>query len=328
VERDRDTTASLWKNPASYILMLVLLTGGTGGAKLVQGVCHEVDPGAVTIICNTADDFSLHGLHISPDLDTILYTLAGLSDAAKGWGIQDDTFTVLAQLEKLGGEAWFKLGDKDIATHITRTRLLREGLTLAAVTDRLRKTLGVRATILPMSSDTIETRVETSEGEISFQEYFVKQRWEPEVRNIFYSGVEHSRPAAGLLQAIGEASGILICPSNPVTSIGPILAVPGIMDTLKKVTAPVVAISPILGELAISGPAHKLMAAGGMEPSAFGVAKAYADFLDIIIVDRQDEKVSGKIAKLGIEVVPSSIIMNSLADKRRLARQALALIEK
>jgi LPPG:FO 2-phospho-L-lactate transferase len=308
--------------------MLVLLTGGTGGAKLVQGVCHEVDPAGVTIICNTADDFILHGFHISPDLDTILYTLAGLSDAAKGWGIQDDTFTVLAQLEKLGAETWFKLGDKDIATHITRTRLLLEGLTLGAVTDHLRKTLAIQATILPMSNDRIESRVETSEAEISFQEYFVKQRWRPEVKNVLYSGIEQSRPAPGLLQAIGEASGIIICPSNPVTSIGPILAVPGIMETLKKVTVPVVAISPILGEIAISGPAHKLMAARGMEPSAFGVAKAYADVLDTIIVDHQDEMVAGKITKLGIEVVRSSIIMDSLDDKRRLARQALALIEK
>lgn len=328
MEGDGEATASLWKNLASYFFMLVLLTGGTGGAKVVQGVCHEVDPAGVTIICNTADDFILHGLHISPDLDTILYTLAGLSDAAKGWGIQHDTFTVLAQLEKLGGETWFKLGDKDIATHITRTRLLREGLTLTAVTDRLRKTLGVQAAILPMSNDTIESRVETSDGEISFQEYFVKQRWQPEVKNVFYSGIEHSRPAPGLLQAIGEASGIVICPSNPVTSIGPILAIPGIMDTLKKVAAPVVAISPILGELAISGPAHKLMAARGMEPSAFGVAKAYADFLDVFVVDHRDENASAKIAELGIEVVRSSIIMNSLADKRRLARQALAFIEK
>lgn len=308
--------------------MLVLLTGGTGGAKLVQGVCHEVDPAGVTIICNTADDFILHGLYISPDLDTILYTLAGLSDATKGWGVKDDTFTVLTQLENLGGETWFKLGDKDIATHITRTRLLREGFTLAAVTERLRKTFSIQSTILPMSNDRIESRVETSESEISFQEYFVKQRWRPEVKQVFYGGIEHSRPAPGVLQAISGASGIVICPSNPVTSIGPILAVPGVLDTLKKVTAPVVAISPILGELAISGPAHKLMAATGMEPSAFGVAKAYADFLDVIVVDHQDKDPSANMVELGIEVVRSSIIMNSLADKRRLARQALALLEK
>ena len=308
--------------------MLVLLTGGTGGAKLVQGVCNEVDPARLTIICNTADDFILHGLHISPDLDTILYTLAGLSDATKGWGVEGDTFTVLNQLEKLGGEAWFKLGDKDIATHITRTRLLREGFTLTAVTERLRKMLDVQSTILPMSNDRIESRVETSEGEISFQEYFVKRRWQPEVKQVFYAGIELSRPAPGLIQAIRGASGIVICPSNPVTSIGPVLAVPGILDTLKKATASIVAISPLLGERAITGPAHKLMAAQGMEPSALGVAKAYADFLDTIIVDRQDEKVAGKIMELGIEVVRSSIIMSSLDDKRRLARQALALIEK
>lgn len=308
--------------------MLVLLTGGTGGAKLVQGLCHEVDPAGVTIICNTADDFILHGLHISPDLDTIMYSLAGVSDPAKGWGIQDDTFTVLAQLEKLGGAAWFKLGDKDIATHITRTRLLRDGLTLSDVTDRLRKSLEIQATILPMSNDRIESRVETSEGEISFQEYFVKRRWQPEVKQVFYAGIENSRPPPGLLEALWQASGIIVCPSNPVTSIGPILAVPGIMETLEKVTAPVVAVSPVIGERAISGPAHKLMAARGMETSGFGVAKAYADFLDVFVVDREDNKLSGRIEALGVEVAATSILMSSLADKRNLARQVLALIEK
>ncbi|HXV82204.1 MAG TPA: 2-phospho-L-lactate transferase, partial [Candidatus Binatia bacterium] len=248
--------------------MWVVLTGGTGGAKLIEGLIREVDPAELTIICNTADDFVLHGLNISPDIDTIMYTLAGLSDSTKGWGIQDDSFTVLAQLEKLGGQTWFKLGDRDIATHITRTRFLRAGLTLAEITDRLRRWLDIKARILPMSNDPIETRVETSQGEISFQEYFVKQRWQAEVQKVSYAGVEKGKPATGVLEAISKAAGIILCPSNPVTSIGPILAVPGVRDALNQVKAPVVGISPLIGESAISGPAHKLMAAQGMEPSA------------------------------------------------------------
>ena len=308
--------------------MLVVLTGGTGGAKLIEGLSHEVDPAELTIICNTADDFVLHGLNISPDLDTIMYTLAGLSDPEQGWGIRGDTFTVLQQLEKLGGDAWFKLGDRDIATHITRTRLLRDGLELSEVTDLLRRQLHIKSRIFPMSNDGIETRVDTAEGEISFQEYFVKRRWQPEVRKVFYADVESSRPAPGVLQAIGDAAGIVICPSNPVTSIGPIVAVPGIRDALKQATAPVIGVSPIIGESAISGPAHKLMAAQGMEPSALGVAKGYADFLDRFVIDSEDEALTSKLEALGIGVVVTSIRMKSLGDKQRLARQVLALFDK
>jgi LPPG:FO 2-phospho-L-lactate transferase len=308
--------------------MLVILTGGTGGAKLVQGLCHEVDPANLTLICNTADDFILHGLNISPDLDTIMYTLAGISDSERGWGIQNDTFVVLAQLERLGAEVWFKLGDKDIATHITRTHLLRAGLKLSAVTDRLRETLGIKAKIFPMSDDRVETRVETSEGEIPFQEYFVKRHWQPEVKTVFYAGVEKSRPAPGVLESIRGAAGIIICPSNPVTSIGPILAIPGVRDALRQATAPVVGISPIIGGSAISGPAHKLMAAQGINPSAFGTAEGYADCLDQFVIDCEDEELKGQFEAVAIQVVATSILMKSLADKRRLAREVLALIQK
>jgi LPPG:FO 2-phospho-L-lactate transferase len=308
--------------------MVVIFTGGTGGAKLIEGLSHEIDPAQLTIICNTADDFVLYGLHISPDLDTIMYTLAGMSDGAKGWGIQDDTFTVLTQLEKLGGETWFKLGDRDIATHITRTRLLRAGFKLSDVTDRLRNSLGIKTRILPMSNDAVATRVETPEGEISFQEYFVKRRWQAEVRKVFYAGVEKSRPAPGVLEVIDAAAGIIICPSNPVTSIGPILAVAGIRDALKQVNVSIVGVSPMIGESAISGPAHKLMAAQGMEPSALGAAKDYADFLDQFVIDSEDEALTNKLETLGIGVVKTSIRMKTLADKQALAGQVLALIEK
>ena len=308
--------------------MLVALTGGTGGAKLIEGLSHEVDSVELTIVCNTADDFVMHGLNISPDLDTIMYTLAGMSDSAKGWGVQDDTFSVLAQLEKLGAEAWFKLGDRDIATHILRTHLLRAGFKLSDVTERLRNCLGIKARILPMSNDEVETRIETLEGEISFQEYFVKQRWQPEVKRVFYAGVERSRSAPGVLEAIHDAAKIVICPSNPVTSIGPILAIPGVRDALRRATARVVGVSPMIGESAISGPAHKLMVAQDIDPSTLGVAKAYADFLDRFVIDREDEKLRGKIESLGIKVAATSVIMKSLDDKRRLAGEVLALFEK
>ncbi len=308
--------------------MLVVLTGGTGGAKLIQGLSQELDPSELTIVGNTADDFVLHGLHISPDLDTIMYTLAGMADTSKGWGVQGDTFTVLAQLKKLGAETWIKLGDQDLATHITRTRLLRQELKLSEVTDRLKNALGVRATIIPMTNGAVETRVETRQGEISFQEYFVKHRWRLEVKKILYAGIESSKPAPGVMEAIRDASGIIICPSNPVTSIGPILAVPGMKDAIKNAAAAVIGVSPIIGDSAISGPAHKLMAAQGWEPSAFGVAKVYSDFVDTLLIDSADEMLREKIQSLGIKVVATPIRIDSNSEKRRLAREVLALVEK
>jgi LPPG:FO 2-phospho-L-lactate transferase len=304
--------------------MLAVLTGGTGGAKLVQGLSLELDPARLAVICNTGDDFVLHGLHIAPDLDTITYTLAGLSNAAKGWGIKDDSFVVLEWLARYGGESWFKLGDRDLALHITRTRLLREGATLSQVTDRLRRALEVKAAIMPMSDDRVETRVVTLEGEISFQEYFVKRHWTDEVKEIFFAGAEKSRPAPGVLEAIRSAEAVVICPSNPVTSIGPILAVPGIRSALAEGKAPVLAVSPIIGGAPVSGPAHRLMIAAGSEVSALGVAKLYADFLDKIIIASEDRELAGDIEALGIEALAAPIRMDSLEDKRRVAREVLA----
>ena len=308
--------------------MFVALTGGTGGAKLIQGLSHELDPEELTIICNTADDFVLYGLNISPDLDTIMYTLAGLGDDVKGWGIRGDTFTALEQLRQYGYEAWFKIGDRDLATHIERTKLMREGFTLSQVTEELRRALAIPATIRPMSDQAVETKVATSEGEISFQEYFVKHRWQPEVKRVFYAGIEHSKPATGIVEALGDAEGIIRCPSNPITSIGPILAVPGMRDAVKQSPAPVVGVSPIIGESAISGPAHKLMAAQGWEVSAYGVARGYADLLDGFFIDTEDEKHQGRIEALGVKAVTTSIRMDSSAEKRRLARELLAFMRK
>lgn len=304
--------------------MFVVLTGGTGGAKLVQGLSLETDPEELVIVCNVADDFVLHGLHISPDLDTITYTLAGLADAAKGWGIQDDTFVTLEWLGRYGGETWFRLGDKDLAIHVTRSALLREGIRLSEVTKRVRKALGIKATILPVSDDRVETRITTARGNISFQEYFVRERWADEVKNISFVGVENSRPAPGVIEALQEADAIVICPSNPVTSIGPILAVPAVKAAIEKTRAPVVGVSPIIQGAPVNGPAHKLMTAQGLEVSAFGVAGVYADLLDIFLIASEDQDLKGKIEELGIKAVATSIRMNSLADKRRLAREVLA----
>jgi LPPG:FO 2-phospho-L-lactate transferase len=308
--------------------MIVVLTGGTGGAKLIEGLAAEIDAAELTIIGNTGDDCVFHGLNISPDIDTIIYTLAGLVDSAKGWGIKDDTFSVLNQLRRLGDDAWFQLGDKDLATHITRTRLLREGAKLSQVIDRIRRSLGVKATILPMSDDRVETWVGTPQGEISFQEFFVKEGSAREVIGVRFDGAEISEPAPGVIEAIERANAIIVCPSNPITSIGPILAVPRIHAVLKEVKAPVVGVSPIIGQVAISGPAHKLMIACGREASVVGVAECYDDFLDTLLIAHEDRGRAGEIDRLYIEVVPTDIRMTSLVEKRRLAREVLALARK
>jgi len=308
--------------------MLVALTGGTGGAKLIEGLAAEIDPAELAIICNTGDDAIIHGLHVSPDIDTITYTLAGLSDPDKGWGIRDDTFVVLEQLRCLGNDAWFQLGDRDLATHIMRSQLLTKGYRLSQVTDRIRHSLGVKATILPMSDDRIETWVDTPEGEISFQEYFVKYHWSREVTAISFHGAEQSHPAPGVIGAIQRAEAIIVCPSNPVTSIGPILAVPGIRSALQEASAPVVGLSPMIGEAAISGPAHKLMIACGSKASALGVAECYSDFLDRLLIANEDQTLSKPIASLAIDVNCTDIRMTSLAEKKRLAREVLALAGK
>lgn len=308
--------------------MIVVLSGGTGGAKLIEGLAAEIDPAELTIICNTGDDAVFHGLYVSPDIDTITYTLAGLSDSEKGWGIRGDSFTALEQLRRLGNDGWFNLGDKDLATHITRTKLLNDGLKLAEVTERIGRHLGVRSRILPMSDDRVETRVQTPQGELSFQEFFVKERWAREVTSVRFVGAEQAQPAPGVLDAIQSAEAIIVCPSNPITSIGPILAVPGIRSALKQVSAPVVGVSPIIGSAAISGPAHKLMIASGFAASAAGVAGCYADFLDTLLIADEDCAAAPAVAAFNVAPVCTDIRMGAVAAKRRLAREVLALVKK
>lgn len=308
--------------------MIAVLTGGTGGAKLIEGLAAEIDPSELTIVCNTGDDAIFHGLYVSPDIDTITYTLAGLSDGEKGWGLRDDTFTALEQLRRLGNDAWFNLGDKDLATHITRTKLLNEGSKLSEVTERICRQLGVRSRILPMSDQRIETRVQTSQGELSFQEFFVKERWARDVISVCFVGTEQAQPAPAVLEAIRSAQAIIVCPSNPITSIGPILAVPGIRAALEQSSAPVVGVSPLVGGAAISGPAHKLMIASGFDASVVGVAQCYREFLDTLLIAGEDMASTTRIEALGIAPAVSDIRMATLADKRRLAGEVLAWARK
>lgn len=308
--------------------MIAALTGGTGGAKLVEGLASVLDPAELTIICNTGDDAIFNGLYVAPDIDTIIYALAGLIDREKGWGIGGESFVVLQQLEKLGEQTWFNLGDKDLATHIVRTRLLGEGRKLSHIVDHLRRALGVTSKILPMSDDRVETRVTTPQGEMSFQEFFVKERWTPEVLAVDFAGAAQSRPAPGVLEAIRDAEAIVVCPSNPITSLGPILAVPGLRAALKETAARIVGLSPIIGATAISGPAHKLMLASGREPSALGVAKGYGDFLDAFVIAEEDRSLAKQIEGLQIDVACTNIRMPARADKQRLAREVLAQVQK
>ena len=308
--------------------MILALTGGTGGAKLIEGLAAELDADELTIVCNTADDTLVHGLYVSPDLDTITYTLAGLIDPDQGWGVRNDTFAVLQQLGHLGVETWFKLGDRDLALHIRRTQLINEGLKLSEVTDQLCRALGIKPKILPMSDEKIQTRVNTPQGEISFQEFFVKEHWTREVTGIHFAGVEQSQPAPGVLEAMRRAEGVIVCPSNPITSIGPILAVPGIRSALAALEVPVVGVSPLIGATAISGPAHKLMLACGYDPSSLGVARHYGDILDRLFIAAEDQNLASSIQDLSIGPVCTDIRMMTANDKRRLAAEVLAALEK
>ena len=308
--------------------MILALTGGTGGAKLIEGLAAELDADELTIVCNTADDTLVHGLYVSPDLDTITYTLAGLIDPDQGWGVRNDTFAVLQQLGHLGVETWFKLGDRDLALHIRRTQLINEGLKLSEVTDQLCRALGIKPKILPMSDEKVQTRVNTPQGEISFQEFFVKEHWTREVTGIHFAGVEQSQPAPGVLEAMRRAEGVIVCPSNPITSIGPILAVPGIRSALAALEVPVVGVSPLIGATAISGPAHKLMLACGYDPSSLGVARHYGDILDRLFIAAEDQNLASSIQDLSIGPVCTDIRMMTANDKRRLAAELLAALEK
>jgi len=308
--------------------MITVLAGGVGAAKFLRGLIDAVDPASITVIGNTGDDEEFLGLHVSPDLDTVVYTLSGAVHPEQGWGLAGETYATLEQAARLGEEAWFKLGDKDIATHLLRTRLLREGKTLSEATEAVARAFGLSCRLLPMSDDRVRTVVTTDGGELSFQEYFVKRRCQDEVRAVRFDGAARARPAPGVLEAIAAAEAVIVAPSNPIVSIGPLLALPRLRDALRKTEAPVIAISPIVGGRAIKGPADKMLASLGYEVSARGVAQMYADFLDMLVLDEQDASLAGEVASAGVRAVVTDTIMRDAATRRALAEATLRAVRE
>ena len=308
-------------------MKITALAGGTGAAKLLRGLGRVIDLRDLTVIVNTGDDAEIWGLHVSPDLDTVCYTLGGVIDERKGWGLTDETFHALDQIARFGEPVWFNLGDRDLATHLHRTRLLREGRTLTQITRGIAQALGVTATVLPMSDQPVRTRILGPDGWLAFQEYFVREKAQVEVRGVNYAGAPAARPAPGVLDALRSADAILVCPSNPITSIGPILAVPGLVEALRATDATVAAVSPIVGGDAVSGPAGRLMAAAGLPVSATGVARAYGGWLDVLVFDEQDRALAPEIRDAGAFPVAAPTMMSSREAEAALARHVLAALE-
>ena len=306
--------------------MIVVLTGGTGGAKFVDGLRQVVSARELTIIANTGDDLAWWGLHVCPDLDSITYVMAGLLSKERGWGVKGDTFFCMQAMGELGQPVWFHVGDRDLAVHLLRSQLLSQGKTLTEATTEIAARLGVQARILPMSNSRVETRIDTPVGELSFEEYFVQRWFQDPVNSVGFTGAAESEPAPGVIDAIMSASVVLLAPSNPVTSIGPILAVPGIREALRNTQALVAAVSPIVGGAAVSGPAGILMAAQGLPVSIAGVAQAYQDFLDVLIADVHDAKAAEELRQSGLRVHCTHTIMRSADEKTALARTVLSLI--
>jgi LPPG:FO 2-phospho-L-lactate transferase len=304
-------------------LKITALAGGVGASKLLLGLYEVMDPRDLTIIVNTGDDITLHGLKISPDLDIVTYTLAGIVDTKKGWGFRGESFHALKRLAVYGRANWFNLGDRDLATHIHRNAMLAEGKSLSQAADSIRTALGVKSLILPMSDDAVPTIIDSNEGPLHFQEYLVKRRTEPVVRAIRFDGVESARPAPGVLEAIA-ADRIIICPSNPLISIGPILAVSGVRDQLRAHKEKVLAVCPIVGGKSLKGPSDKMLTQLGHKSTALGVAKLYADFTGTFIIDPVDKSQSAAIAALGMKVAIIPTVMKTLAQKRKLARAILS----
>jgi LPPG:FO 2-phospho-L-lactate transferase len=316
------------KTRGDFGLRVVVLAGGVGAAKFLQGLVKVVSPEDMSCIVNTGDDIVLHGLHISPDLDIITYTLAGIVDEQKGWGVREDTFNCFEALRNLGSDEWFRLGDKDLATHLHRTELLRNGLSLSEVTVVLCERLGVRSRLFPMTNDKFETWIQTDSGWMHFEDYYVRRGCRDEVRNVQFRGAENAKPSPEVLEALVNADLVIVAPSNPIVSIGTILSVSGIRETLQRRAKPVVAISPIVGGSPLKGPAGKLMLHRAVEVSPKGVAQLYEDFLDRLILDYADKELINDIASMGIEAVATNTIMRTSEDRVRLAETALATLNR
>jgi LPPG:FO 2-phospho-L-lactate transferase len=306
---------------------IVALAGGVGGAKLALGLARILTPSDLIIAVNTGDDFEHFGLRISPDLDTVMYTLAGLSNSETGWGLAGETWSFLEAMKRLGAETWFGLGDYDLATHVERTRRLRNGETLSQITRHFCERLGVEAEVVPMTDDPVYTVVHTEQGVLPFQEYFVHQRCEPRVRDFEFLGITSAQPLQRLLERLAEAEALIYCPSNPYVSIAPILTLPGmqlLIDSRRAAGMPVVAVSPIVGGSALKGPAAKMMTELGLESTVTALAEHYAGTIDGLVIDNVDADCARAIEQLGLRVLVTDTIMKTDADKVRLAEETLA----
>ncbi|MDR2202763.1 MAG: 2-phospho-L-lactate transferase [Nitrososphaerota archaeon] len=304
-------------------MLVTVLAGGVGAARFLTGLFPLVRPEDLTVVVNTGDDVNLFGLHISPDIDIVTYTLAGVVDDVKGWGIKGDTFCCLEMLKLFGEVGWFNLGDKDFATSVLRTSMLRAGASLSQVSAKVGCDLGLKLKILPMTDDPFTTYVRIPDGLVHFEEYLVKREAKDTVLGVEFVGVESAKPAAGVIDAIMRSDLVIICPSNPVVSIGTILSIQGVRDALRKTFAKKIAVSPIIAGAPIKGPADKLLHSLGVEVSAFGVAKLYADFLDVFVIDFLDATEQGRIEALGVKVVVGNTLMTDLASKTALAKLVL-----
>ena len=301
---------------------MALLAGGVGGAKMAHGFQQILEPGALEVVVNVADDFELWGLHISPDLDTVLYTLAGIADPTQGWGIAGDSHEALEMLRRLGAPAWFSVGDRDLATHVRRTQLLREGrLSLTDVTDALRQALGVPSQILPATDQPLRTLLQTDAGELDFQTYFVARGQRDEVRGVRFAGLAEARPTAAALRAVREGELVVLAPSNPIVSIAPILELPGMREAVTSARS--IAISPIVAGRALKGPADRMLASLGHDTSALGVARLYAGLLDAFVLDDADAALAPAVEALGMRALVLSTVMRTDADRAVLASAVL-----
>ena len=309
---------------------IIALWGGVGGAKLVLGLARVLPEDALMVVANTGDDFSHLGLNISPDLDTVVYTLSGLADSERGWGRRDESWTFMSALKGLGGENWFNLGDGDLALHVRRTEALAAGQTLSAFTSEICRILGIGQTILPMTDDAVATIVETPEGPLSFQHYFVRDRCEPAVTGFRFDGIEQARPNSEFHAALvgTDVSAVIVTPSNPFVSVDPILSLPGVRSAIEAFPGPVVAVSPIVGGAAIKGPAAKMMAELGMPATALAVAEHYRDLIDGFVIDEADADAEDAIRALGVSVSVTQSVMRNLDDRKSLARDCLAFAER
>ncbi len=310
--------------------MILALAGGVGGARLAHGLAQVLEPGELTVAVNTGDDFVHLGLHVAPDLDTVMYTLAGINDPQRGWGVADETWHFMEQLAKLGGETWFQLGDRDLATNVERTRRLALGQSLSEVTAQLCRSLGVRHCVAPMSDDPVRTRVDTDQGELDFQDYFVRRRAEPKVRGFEYAGASQAQMSTALHACLSSSAlrAIVICPSNPYLSVAPILSIPGVRNAIGNAPVPRLAISPIVGGRALKGPAAKIMGELGKRSSVVEVARFYHGLIDALVIDHADASLSDEFAQTGITPLVTDTVMRDANDRRQLAETVVAFCEQ